>query len=136
MISDLKNNFNITPQKSLTLQPPNLDYKHALCFIIGIIDGDGSIFLQKQKKDKNNSIVLSIINTRFILEWVKDIFGDVGTISYNMKNYHENTAKYRVTRKQAESLIWNMLSISELTDVRLKRKWDKIYELDKYSRAA
>jgi very-short-patch-repair endonuclease len=53
-----------------------------------------------------------------------------------MKNYHENTAKYRVTRKQAESLIWNMLSISELTDVRLKRKWDKIYELDKYSRAA
>jgi hypothetical protein len=42
--SDLNKYYNITPRKTFTLQPPNLDdFYLKLCFLIGFIDGDGSI---------------------------------------------------------------------------------------------
>lgn len=59
---DLFINFNITPNKSLTLSPPeNLTNELKDAFIIGYIDGDGSIGLYKSKKQK--SLQISILGT-------------------------------------------------------------------------
>ena len=63
---DLLINFNITPRKSLTLKPPlkiKDDYLK-MCYIKGVIDGDGSVC--------NNRIV--IYGTKELLEWIKENF--------------------------------------------------------------
>ncbi len=46
---DLEQNFNITPRKTFTLQPPNIEEDNALAYIAGFIDGDGSISLIQKK---------------------------------------------------------------------------------------
>ena len=49
--SDLLNYFNIQPRKSLSYTPPiNLIDEQKDCFIMGLIDGDGSISLIKTKR--------------------------------------------------------------------------------------
>src|SRR5690606_21840516 len=51
--------WNITQNKSLTLVPPNIyDKNHILPYIIGYIDGDGSIFIRNI--DNRPNLVLSI----------------------------------------------------------------------------
>ena len=52
IISDLQKNFNITPNKSLTLKPPKLEGQNALAFIIGNLDGDGSIIIRKDRRNE------------------------------------------------------------------------------------
>ena len=47
--NDLKELYGIIPNKSLILNPPvNLSAKQKDCFIMGLIDGDGSIMLSKK----------------------------------------------------------------------------------------
>jgi hypothetical protein len=47
-VSDLKQNFLITPVKSLTLKPPtHLNVECQRAFILGLLDGDGCISIQK-----------------------------------------------------------------------------------------
>lgn len=58
---DLKNNFNITDRKSLTLIHPNLTTDLSDSFIVGYIDGDGTIGLYNSKKQK--SLSLSLLGT-------------------------------------------------------------------------
>lgn len=64
IIDDLYCNFNIIPNKSLTLQSPNLKNKEAIdAFIIGYIDGDGSISYSKIR----NELQISLIGTNEML---------------------------------------------------------------------
>jgi hypothetical protein len=76
MVNDLRNNFNIMPQKSLTLESPkNLSYKESLAYIIGYIDGDGTIGINttKYKYKIYKNLRLRIIGTPLFLEWVNNI---------------------------------------------------------------
>lgn len=69
---DLDRNFNITPRKTLTLQPPvGLDRECSLSYIAGLIDGDGSYTFSS----KNNRPILNIVGTEAILNWVRDVVG-------------------------------------------------------------
>lgn len=43
LTKDLLDNFNIPEKKSLILEPPILNRKLSLCYLAGLIDGDGSI---------------------------------------------------------------------------------------------
>lgn len=46
---DLKNIFNIEENKVYRLSPPNLDYYLTMCWLVGYIDGDGTIFYDKKR---------------------------------------------------------------------------------------
>ena len=59
---------NVTPRKSLTLQPPNISELYYLPFIAGYFDGDGSISCSQDGKTYH----MSILGTREILEWIKE----------------------------------------------------------------
>lgn len=70
-INDLARIFSITPNKSLTLLPPNLaELAHIASFIAGYIDGDGSINLCK----RDNLMRLGVRGTLPILTWIKQQF--------------------------------------------------------------
>ena len=114
---DLFNNFNITPRKSKTLKPPtkikdNLD---KLCFIKGIIDGDGSI-------DKKS---ITIYGTKCLLEWIKEIFDDsipktnrkVSIVRQIQPNLHA----YKISGKRRD-FMYSILK--NLKCDKLNRKWN------------
>jgi hypothetical protein len=66
IVIDLESNWNITPRKSKTLLPPNIhEEMNIMAFIIGYIDGDGSI-------GKGNRIQIQIYGTASVLEWIKE----------------------------------------------------------------
>lgn len=73
---DLSDNFNIIPQKSLTLEPPEL--KRAAdrkAFIAGYIDGDGHIGIKKSSTGAWGYIRIYIVGTKSVLEWIAEEVG-------------------------------------------------------------
>lgn len=59
----------VIPRKSLILQPPNIEEKYFLPFILGYFDGDGSIY----KTTQYNNYSISIQGTRELLTWINKI---------------------------------------------------------------
>ena len=73
-VNDLWSNFNIGPRKSLTIKPPNgLTQEQSLSYICGLIDGDGSVYIQKSKGISYYKI--KIVGTHELMHWCKDITG-------------------------------------------------------------
>jgi hypothetical protein len=136
MVEDLKNNFNIVQNKTLILEPPTkLDYENSLSFIIGLIDGDGSIILPS-KLDKWGHIypIINITGTQNLLEWVKEIFDKICPSMYGInakvgviKNSKAFT--YKVGGNRAYKILKVLDSVS--VPVKLQRKWDKIKEYER-----
>lgn len=121
---DLNKNYNITPKKTLTLQPPNLTDNHLIdAFIVGYIDGDGSIGL-----DKNNKIYLQIVGTKKVLEWMKNRFSEI--VSFHNKNMTsgcivptKNVFTFRISHDPALILLKYLKSINVY---KMIRKWNKV----------
>lgn len=77
-------------------------------YIAGIIDGEGSIMLQKIHKNEHPSPCISITSTTLeLLEWIKIVIGK-GTITkkknYNME-VHKDCYSYILRRNDAISLL-------------------------------
>jgi DNA-binding transcriptional regulator WhiA len=126
-IFDLEHNFNIVEKKSLLLQPPNIvDTELIKAFIIGYIDGDGSIF---QKTDRNYKyVVLSICGTQEMLTWMYDFFNkeyfkrESKLPKPNLKSkIGKNTWEYIITGRKA-LIILNDFRLINTT--KLCRKWN------------
>jgi hypothetical protein len=135
MLADLKNNFNIVPRKSLILKPPKkLSFEHSLAFIIGYIDGDGSICKTVDKIEKNNKvidkefIVLSICGTYEMLCWIKKFF-DTLIPTPKLANVLKtgNIYRYGIKGDRAIKLIKQLKLIGV---PKLERKWNRFEELD------
>ena len=120
--------FNITPSKSLTLQPPNInEEKLKYCFICGYLDGDGTIVLyQRAKKDKKE-LSITILGTKEMCEWIKETFNKL-TNNRGSISLKTNTRIYKITYtlKAARQIFQTLY---ELPIPKLERKWKKeIYE--------
>ena len=130
---DLKQNFNIIPRKTLILQPPKLKERdHILSFIIGYLDGDGSIEQYMRRwKHKNGKYYenlrteISFAGTEDLLNWIKlniekyilkeKILNKINKCS-NTNNCH----RLRICGKRARKIIDKLKAM----DVpKLNRKW-------------
>ena len=86
---DLKEKFNITPQKTFTLQPPNLNNKYLeLAYLIGLIDGDGLVcFLPS----RNNESRIGFVNASdSMVKWVCEMFSSIFKNNYSMQRNSKN----------------------------------------------
>jgi hypothetical protein len=128
---DLEKNFNITPKKTFTLQPPsNLTDDQKDCYIAGYIDGDGCI--QKIKTKYNKYIVIDARGTEEIVNYIKqrfleiskdDVFGNrfkCGNI--NTEDATKNHKRYTVCGKICNIII-NKYKKYDIP--LLERKWSK-----------
>lgn len=71
MADDLRDRYNITPRKSLSLRPPTgLSGDHALAFVAGYTDGDGCIRMNRGKWP-----AVSFVGTEAMLCWIADTIG-------------------------------------------------------------
>lgn len=128
----LQQKFNITPNKSLTLQPPSLEQEeHIRHFVRGYFDGDGSIAWTNESKRKNRW-QLSFIGTQQILEWIK----------LQLQQYAKEIGNPSVLPDRniyqlvfgGEQIVRILEWIYEKSDqeIRLARKYSKYLEAKKY----
>lgn len=115
LCEDLEENFNITPRKTHTLKPPNLfDPDFIKAYIIGLIDGDGSI-----GRTKNGGYAIRICGTKDLLNWVRGFIG--------IKTVHpsrdENIWSLSYSGSSAKEVAKLLSSVKAVQ--RLGRKWDK-----------
>jgi hypothetical protein len=118
-IEDLKENFNLIPNKTKVLIPPSLNEENSIAYIIGYIDGDGSIFQGHNKyRDGRDRYVpaLSVAGTEEVLKWIQKHLDFDNKISFERGIYH---TKIQGTR--ALSLI---RTLREIDVPKLSRKWN------------
>lgn len=125
VVSDLEQNFNITPQKSLTLRPPPLQTPDlARAFIAGYIDGDGSLWVSK-----TGVPTIKILGTKEMLSWIRQWFDlwepaphRAASVSHRGGNYPGNQYRYRIRGARATRLAQRLPAGLPV----LKRKWIKV----------
>ena len=121
IVDDLSFYFNIVPRKSLILKPPNLTNKNLVdSFIIGYIDGDGSIGLYKCKKLKQKRLSLQIIGTKLMLKWIQSRFEQILNEELNCIYKKGKIFTITTSARRARELI---LHFDKINNYRLKRKW-------------
>lgn len=123
---DLKQNFNIVPNKSLILLPPNLIHTVDIsAFIRGNLEGDGSICFHKNMRHWS----VQFNGTKSLLEWVKTqiktYVADVGNPSACPDR---NIFKLTFKGYQTETIL-NWLYNNSVSETRLDRKYNKYLEL-------
>lgn len=122
---DLKRHFNITPQKSLTLQPPSVkDDSCIRAFIRGYIDGDGGVYPLRG----SNEWVIKVVGTHSVIEWIYNYFGNLVPPTSNKfaKPWpYGNVWGYSPSGKRSVKILKKLL---EVDTPYLKRKWNPIIE--------
>lgn len=118
-IKQLENIYNITPNKTFTLEPPNLIKKeHIFSYLAGYIDGDGYVINTKY------GIRIGVLGTKNLLEWFKNKCDLFFPINLNSNVCLEkNIYRFRINGKKATEL---QDYIFTLGIPLLTRKWCKI----------
>jgi hypothetical protein len=117
IVGDLDRFWNITPCKSLTLEPPSDEIIDglAIAYIIGLLDGDGYINYSQMK--------VGWLGTETLLLWVKRTLEDVLNISIpaNVLKGQSNIYRFTISGSMARLVRSVLLDIP--LDFRLNRKW-------------
>lgn len=117
----LKENFGIVPHKTYRMSPPNLNDENLnLAYLIGYVDGDGSVFIRS-----NNRIVFRIYSSNLkIISWLRNILvKNIPILQgcpeiYKRKN--ENCFDFLITGLNAGIIIDYL---RQFPVPHLKRKW-------------
>lgn len=125
----LEKHFNLLPQKTKRLQPTNLiDENLNFAYLIGYIDGDGSICCHKTQKGRFETITLSLLScSKPLMEWVVKMIDDKFPIINRraVLRFRErsHTWEYAIGGLRA-AIVIDYLRAFPLQNYRLKRKWD------------
>lgn len=122
ILRDLKRNFALTERKTLTLLPPYRLPEHlAEAFIVGLIDGDGSIHTIDYSRP---TLRIDVAGTLPVVSWVRDRFQrwcDAGRrMPRILEHYGGTLYSLRLQGRNAERVANRLLAV----DVpKLCRKW-------------
>jgi hypothetical protein len=124
---DLWDNFNIGPAKSLTICPPNLMDNNAIAFIIGYLDGDGSIYFKKRNRSEINiQFNINFEGTLKMLEWIQTIIKNKFNINPVTIRRIANIYSMDWTGSEAIKLYLKLKQFIEINNLPfLERKWTK-----------
>lgn len=122
VLLDLKRNFNLVERKTLTLLPPyRLSEPLAEAFIVGLIDGDGSIHTFNYSRP---TLRIDVTGTLPVVSWVRDRFqrwcGAERRMPQMREHYGGTLHSLRLQGRNAEQVANRLLAV----DVpKLYRKW-------------
>ncbi len=124
MLQDLKINFNVTERKTLTLHPPYaLQGPLTDAYIVGLIDGDGSIHTHNYSR--RPTLRLDVAGTLPVVSWVDEHFrrwcGPKQRWPRIREHYGVTLYSLRLQGRNAEQVAKRLLKV----DVpKLQRKWN------------
>jgi len=134
-VKHLEENYNITPNKTLTLTPPNItDLRAKIAYTVGYIDGDGSIYTSsgvvKGKRYYYNK--LTIYGQLPLIQWMQnEIFGVLNPQTKNIK-IKRNTESGLYSLTLSESSLTSFLhEVDKLNLPKMERKWSKLNRKEK-----
>jgi hypothetical protein len=87
----LADNFGVTPRKTYRLEPPALDYINSLCYLIGLIDGDGCVHITPDRIEASISFVSS---SEVAVKWIKNTIDQIDIPSPRAGRTVNITPKY------------------------------------------
>jgi hypothetical protein len=121
---DLFRHFNITPRKTYTLQPPNINNEYLeYAYIIGAIDGDGWIFKYKNQNRISIGFVAAISP---VVEWIHSKLNNIYKNGYSVKKSKDTKMKngcyYFAIQDIAAAIIIDYLR--QFPVPKLARKWE------------
>ncbi|HEA46219.1 MAG TPA: hypothetical protein ENH99_00360 [Candidatus Pacearchaeota archaeon] len=118
-------NLGIVPAKSLILECPSVPKRYIPKFILGVIDGDGSI-------DKRSGIISIYSGSRKFCEGLSDILTgikiDNRVGSYQAKNAKRPIYRTRITKKKYIKKLSKMMYFN--TEIYMKRKKEILENLN------
>ena len=121
-VNDLNINFNVGSNKTVSLIAPTLSWENSLAYIVGFIDGDGSIY---NTPAKSYPLVVSLVGTYEMMEWIKNAFYVIAPSSQAVTPPHRHKSIWScsATGKRSKLILETLANAS----VRhLPRKWDKV----------
>lgn len=128
IVKDLESNFNITPNKSLTLSPPVLSKDLDKHFIRGYIDGDGCIGWHKHDNKPRLHVVSG---SKDMLTWIKSIVAS-NVSNVGSPGIRQNDNKYELEYNGSQVYgILDWLYTGSTKDTRLQRKYERYKEYSK-----
>jgi hypothetical protein len=133
--NDLDRIYNITEQKSNTLLPPTkLDGDLSLSYIKGIIDGDGTIRVNKSDNlnHRRPRMTLEIAGTKPLLIWISKILGMIvddkkERVYYDKAN--KGSYRYIITGFKAEVILDRLHKVNT---PEMMRKWNVVINESTY----
>jgi hypothetical protein len=118
-VLDLDKYWNITTRKSLTLQPPTgLTEEQELAYIIGYIDGDGSIYINNR-----NQLYFMCCGSHSVIDWMSKKF------NRKMRQNGKTDTNFKIEAKCGPALEILKGLYKVYTPIKLSRKWDKVKEM-------
>jgi hypothetical protein len=128
MADDLKNNFSITPNKTYRLGPPlglgSIELK--IAFLIGVINGDGCVHL-----NKGGSLGIKVYGSGIgLLKWVKEVFDSLNIFAprkkkgNNLLDTTESNACKQIGFYGVQAIYFYEL-VKKCPVPVLKRKWEQ-----------
>jgi hypothetical protein len=125
-ITDLQKYYNIIPNKTLRLAPPNLNDEYLkFCYLIGYIDGDGCINFNQ----KRNRLTIKIISSSSRnISWCHSLIYN----KFNHASLTKKTNNFRLSSYGYPSLDVNGIRAAVVFDFlykfnlpKLSRKWNR-----------
>lgn len=125
-IKDLEKYYNIVPNKTLRLGPPNLNNEYLnFCYLIGYIDGDGTIYFDQNKKQ----LCIKAISISYdIIDWCHKLILNKFEKSCirqkeNKVKLHMSKYPYFAVEGLRAAVVFDYLYKFDLP--KLKRKWEQ-----------
>lgn len=116
---DLKVNYNIVPRKTFLLSPPNITQEDLIdSYIVGYIDGDGSISMIRKRHQ------FQILSTLKICEWIRDRFIQITNRTRGIYIYPKDNQYTLMSSGVTGDMIYN--HYKNLKVPMLQRKWGKV----------
>lgn len=114
------------PSKSLVLEFPDIEEKYFWAFLLGYFDGDGSLWVSKNKRAAHFKIMSS---TKFCLKLQKMLKekGFKSEVRTEPKTYKKETSYVRISSKKTIREIFSLLYKN--ANFFLRRKYDKFLEI-------
>jgi hypothetical protein len=127
IVNDLANIFGIYSRKTLTHEPPiGLTEKQEFAFIIGYIDGDGSI--SKINAKCKYPIIFQICGTESFLNWSLLVLKKLSNINSKIQVTKRKNNKIHNIKFSNKFAYEILKSLNQSKIFKLERKWVKVKE--------
>lgn len=119
LVDDLRTNFNITPKKTHSLKfPSHLTSLNKLCYLIGYIDGDGTIYRERYVSR------ITVYCQHQFAEELKDFLEGEFKLELPKISQVNNLSRVRFSREDILNKLTSI--INEYSLPVMERKWQKL----------